>query len=276
MVFQFEHLKLWNDKVDAKLDIVEFKQVLSKWQNALYNNGWNALFIENHDIPRAVSTLGNDKEYLYESATCLGLMYFMQQGTPFIYQGQEIGMTNVKFSNIEDYDDVMTKNNYYIGLEKGESNEELMKRVWQLSRDNARTPMQWDSSENGGFTKGKPWIGVNKNYKNINVDLQLKDENSVLNFYKKMIKVMKENQALVYGKYNMILENHEKIYAYERILNDEKFLVITNLSNDEVGYSYEFNELKFENLIISNYSVKKHDVKTTIRLKPWEARMYKL
>ena len=142
MVFQFEHIDLWSNTVGQKIDLVKFKKVMSKWQDGLYENGWNALFIENHDIPRCVSSLGDDTYYWYESATSLAMMYFMMQGTPFIYQGQEIGMTNVAFDSIEDYDDVRTKNHYYIELNNGKSHEELIKEAWETSRDNSRTPMQ--------------------------------------------------------------------------------------------------------------------------------------
>lgn len=276
MVFQFEHLDLWNNNMDKSLDLVKFKKVLSKWQNNLHNIGWNALFIENHDIPRIVSMLGNDEKYWYESSTCLGLMYFMQEGTPFIYQGQEIGMTNVEFENIEDYDDVKTKNNYYLGLEAGESHENLIKRAWRLSRDNSRTPMQWDDSDFGGFSKNNPWINVNQNYKTINVKNQINDENSILNFYKTMIKIRKSNEALIYGEYKLILEDDKNIYAYERVLVNDKFVIIANMSNEKVMYNYKDIKLNYENLVISNLEVKNHEVTNSIELKPWECRMYKI
>ena len=276
MVFQFEHLDLWNNNMDKQLDLIQFKKVLSKWQNNLHNIGWNALFIENHDIPRIVSMLGNDEKYWYESSTCLGLMYFMQEGTPFIYQGQEIGMTNVEFENIEDYDDVKTKNNYYLGLEAGESHENLIKRAWRLSRDNSRTPMQWDDSDFGGFSKNKPWININPNYKTINVRNQINDENSILNFYKAMIKIRKSNEVLIYGEYKLILEDDKNIYAYKRVLGNDKFVIITNMSNEKVMYNYKDIKLNYENLVISNLEVKKHEITNRLELKPWECRMYKI
>ncbi|GAA0862051.1 alpha-glucosidase [Paraclostridium tenue] len=276
MVFQFEHLDLWNNNMDKSLDLVKFKKVLSKWQNNLHNIGWNALFIENHDIPRIVSMLGNDEKYWYESSTCLGLMYFMQEGTPFIYQGQEIGMTNVEFENIEDYDDVKTKNNYYLGLEAGEDHENLIKRAWRLSRDNSRTPMQWDDSDFGGFSKNNPWINVNPNYKTINVKNQINDENSILNFYKTMIKIRKSNEVLIYGEYKLILEDDKNIYAYERVLGNDKFVIIANMSNEKVMYNYKDIKLKYENLVISNLEVKNHEITNNFELRPWECRMYKI
>ena len=276
MVFQFEHLDLWNNNMDKSLDLLKFKKVLSKWQNNLHNIGWNALFIENHDIPRIVSMLGNYGKYWYESSTCLGLMYFMQEGTPFIYQGQEIGMTNVEFENIEDYNDVKTKNNYYLGLESGESHENLMKRAWRLSRDNSRTPMQWDDSNFGGFSKSKPWININPNYKTINVKNQINDEYSILNFYKTMIKIRKSNEALIYGEYKLILEDDKNIYAYKRVLGSDEFIIITNMSNEKVMYNYKDIKLNYENLVIANLKVKNHETTNSIELKPWECRMYKI
>lgn len=276
MVFQFEHLDLWNNNMDKSLDLVKFKNVLSKWQYNLHNIGWNALFIENHDIPRIVSMLGNDTKYWYESATCLALMYFMQEGTPFIYQGQEIGMTNVEFENIEDYNDIKTKNNYYLGLESGETHEHLIKRAWRLSRDNSRTPMQWNDSDYGGFSKTKPWININPNYKTINVEKQLNNENSILNFYKNMIKIRKSNEVLIYGEYKLILEEDKNIYAYKRVLGEAEFVVITNMSDENILYNYENLELKYNNLIISNLNVEKHITINKFELKPWECRMYKI
>ena len=275
MIFQFEHLHLWGAESENSFDVKNYKKVLTKWQKALDGNGWNALYIENHDIPRVISTWGNDKEYLRECATAFGLMYFMQQGTPFIYQGQEIGMTNVKFDSIYDYNDVKGINIYKEKLAEGLTKEEALKYVWAVSRDNSRTPMQWDDSINSGFTEGKPWINVNENYKNINVQAQLKDEKSILNFYKKMITIRKEYKTLIYGSYDLILDEDEKIYAYTRTMGNEKFIVIVNLSHDEAKYNYE-EELNYEGLLLSNYNVDKHNTIKEFILRPYEARLYKL
>ncbi len=198
MVFQFEHLGLW-DVSKRELDIVSLKKVLTGWQKGLENKGWNALFIENHDQPRVVSTWGNDREFWKESATALGAMYFFMQGTPFIYQGQEIGMTNVEFQSIDEYDDVATRNLYQEKLSEGVPYEEIMETIWATSRDNSRTPMQWSSMENAGFTTGQPWMGINQNYEKINVEKQLADQDSVLHFYKKMIALKKNNKLFTYG-----------------------------------------------------------------------------
>jgi alpha-glucosidase len=276
MVFQFEHLDLWNNEDNQAFNVNECKEVLTRWQEGLYNKGWNALFIENHDIPRVVSTWGNDKEYWRESSTALGLMYFMQQGTPFIYQGQEIGMTNVKYESVDEYNDVKSINAYNDMLENGFTEEQCIKHLWAVSRDNARTPMQWSNSINAGFSNSKPWIGINLNYKYINVEDQINDKESILNFYKDMIRIRKNNPILIYGEYKLILENHDKIYAYIREINEEKFIIITNLSENKAQYKYENEILKYENLLISNYEVLPHDDLKYLDLKPYEARMYKI
>ncbi|MGN2371150.1 glycoside hydrolase family 13 protein [Clostridium cagae] len=276
MVFQFEHLDLWDYDSDNKLSVIGLKKALTKWQNNLNGVGWNALFIENHDIPRVTSTWGNDKNYRIECAKALGLMYFMQQGTPFIYQGQELGMTNVKFENINKYDDIKSINIFNERVECGVSKEEALKEIWAISRDNSRTPMQWNDSENAGFSNNKPWIDVSSNYKEINVESELKDPNSVLNFYKKMIDVKKNSETLSYGEYKLILYEDENIYSYMRILGDKKYMIICNLSDNESLYKYEKETLTFVSLILSNYEVNKHDKINSINLKPWECRLYKL
>ncbi|GAA0086156.1 alpha-glucosidase [Clostridium sp. CTA-7] len=276
MVFQFEHLDLWNNEDNQAFNVNECKEVLTRWQEGLYNKGWNALFIENHDIPRVVSTWGNDKEYWRESSTALGLMYFMQQGTPFIYQGQEIGMTNVKYESVDEYNDVKSINAYNDMLENSFTEEQCIKHLWAVSRDNARTPMQWSNSINAGFSNSKPWIGINLNYKYINVEDQINDKESILNFYKDMIRIRKNNPILIYGEYKLILENHDKIYAYIREINEEKFIIITNLSENKAQYKNENEILKYENLLISNYEVLPHDDLKYLDLKPYEARMYKI
>ena len=273
MLFQFEHIDLWNS---SEFNLPNLKKVWNKWQVNLENDGWNALFIENHDITRVVSSWGDDTRFLKESAKALGLLYFMHKGTPFIYQGQEIGMTNVKFNDINEYDDIRSINEYNQLINQGMSPKDALEHIWNTSRDNTRTPMQWDDSLNAGFSKSNPWIHVNPNYKYINVKEQLEDDDSILNFYKKMIKIKKSSECLIYGKYNLILEDDTNIFAYERILNDEKFLVICNLKSESSNYKYEKLTLKYENLILSNYNVDAHKYLNNFELKPWEARLYKI
>lgn len=276
MIFQFEHLSLWNYEEGQKFDVNAYKDVLTNWQNSLEGKGWNALFVENHDIPRVVSTWGNDDKYLIECAKAFGAVYFLQKGTPFIYQGQELGMTNVKYHSISEYDDVKTINTYNERIESGVSEEIALKEAWVTSRDNSRTPMQWNSSKNAGFTEGKPWIGINENYKTINVEVEEKDENSVLNFYKKLIKLKKSNEALIYGVYDLILEEDRSIYAYTRTLNNDKFLIIANLTGENANYNYEGEKLNSKDLLLNNYEVCEHNDLVEFTLKPYECRVYKV
>lgn len=275
MIFQFEHLGLWDAETNPEVDIVELKKVLSRWQKGLEKEGWNALFIENHDKPRVVSTWGNDDEFWFESATSFGAMYFLMQGTPFIYQGQEIGMTNVQFDSIEDYDDVADKNRYRIKREEGVSHEDIMSVIWSSSRDNSRTPMQWNSETNAGFTSGTPWMKVNPNYTEINVEKQEQDENSVLNFYKKMIALKKSNEVFTYGTYDLILEDDKQIYAYTRTLGEEKVVVITNLSKEAAAFESTLT-LNTQNLLLANKEVAAHEDVTSFTLQPYEARIYRV
>ena len=276
MIFQFEHMHLWNMDSTAKSPLKYIKKMLSIWQDAIYKDGWIALFLENHDLSRSVSQFGDEKEYLKESAKALALMYFMQMGTPFIYQGQEIGMTNTDYNSINDFNDVATIYQYKERVEHGMSEEESLEIVKATTRDNSRTPMQWNSKDNGGFTTGIPWMKVNKNYKKINVEDELKDDDSILNFYKEMIKIRKENRTLIYGKYKLILEDDDKIYAYTRTLNNEKYMIITNVSEENVKFHYDEEKLKYKGLLLSNYTVDEHEDITEFILRPYEARLYKL
>ena len=276
MIFQFEHLSLW-DAETTKLDIPGLKQVLTRWQKALEGSGWNALFIENHDKARSVSTWGNDKEYWRESATALGVMYFFMQGTPFIYQGQEIGMTNVQFPSITDYNDVATKNLYNYRTEQGESHEQVMKIIWATSRENSRTPMQWSSAMYAGFSSRTPWLGLNPNYKEINVEAQKRDPNSVLNFYKQMIQLRKKESIFTYGIYDLVLDSHPTLYAYTRTMGQQKVVILSNLSDEALTVTdIEGITYKHENLLLSNLEVGVHEEVTTLQLAPYEARIYQI
>ncbi|KPL58619.1 glycoside hydrolase family 13 protein [Rossellomorea vietnamensis] len=276
MIFQFEHLGLWDAETNPDLDIVELKKVLTRWQKGLEGNGWNALFIENHDKPRVVSTWGNDKEYWKESATAMAAMYFLMQGTPFIYQGQEIGMTNVQFPSIEDYDDVAVKNLYRLKREEGVPHQDIMEIIWASSRDNSRTPMQWSAGENSGFTSGTPWMKVNPNFKTINVEAQEKDEKSILNFYKKMIQLKKREDVFTYGIYDLLLEKDKQIYAYTRTGENTTMIVITNLSTKNAVCDLGKLNVSSENLLLNNYEVENHGELSKLTLKPYEARVYRL
>lgn len=270
MLFQFEHLSLWESDNHTGFSPLKYKQILSKWQKALDGKGWNALFIENHDITRVVSRWCDEKKYFDLASKAFGLTYFMLKGTPFIYQGQEIGMTNVKFEHIDMYDDIHSLNSYKEKLAEGMSEMEAIESVYKHSRDNARTPMQWNDSKYAGFSTKKPWISVNKNYKTINVENQLKDPHSVLNFYKTIIKLKKTSKALIYGTYKLLLPKSKYIFAYERELEGEKYLVVSNLNSKIVKIPSNSLNLTGE-LILSNYNEN-----SSVSLAPWECRIYRV
>jgi oligo-1,6-glucosidase len=282
MIFQFEHMDL-DSGPGGKWDIqpwtlADLKKTMSKWQKELEGRGWNSLYLNNHDQPRVVSRFGDDKQYRVQSAKMLGTFLHMMQGTPYIYQGEELGMTNVRFASIEDYRDIETLNMYKEKVkEYGEDPKEVMEKIYYKGRDNARTPMQWDDSEHAGFTTGTPWIQVNPNYKEINAKIAMADPNSVFHYYKKLIQLRKEHDIIVYGTYDLILEDHPQIYAYTRTLGSEKLVIITNFSSDTPVFKLpeEITYLKKE-LLISNYEVDKREDIREIQLKPWEARVYKL
>ncbi|WP_043930877.1 alpha-glucosidase [Bacillus sp. EB01] len=276
MIFQFEFLGLWDKNKKDSVDVKALKRVLTKWQKGLEGIGWNALFIENHDQPRRVSTWGNDKKYWKESAKMLGAMYFFMKGTPFIYQGQEIGMTNVQFPSIEDYNDVGMRNYYRIETEKGRSHEEIMEFIWKHGRDNARTPMQWDSSHMGGFTAAdKTWFGINPNYTKINVASQLDDKDSILHFYKELIRLRKENKLFVYGKYDLYHPNHPKLFVYTRTLGSQKAIILCNVHGTPSRFKMPAAiRYKKSELIVNNYPVQGKKLPKEFTMKPFETRVY--
>ena len=276
MVFQFEHLGLWKDNGDQGTDVRQLKKILTKWQKGLEGVGWNALYIENHDLARIVSTLGDDQNYWKESATSLGMMYFMMKGTPFIYQGQEIGMTNVQFDKVEDYQDVQSTGLYYSKLEQGMSHEDIMEIIWATARGNSRTPMQWSHEANGGFTTGTPWLAVNPNYQTINVEAQEEDPDSILNFYKEMIALRKSEDIFVYGTYDLVFEDHQEIYAYTRTLGEKRVLILCNLTNKQTSINLEKITVSTDQLLLSNIPVEEHESIQELTLKPFEARIYSL
>ncbi|WP_017725894.1 glycoside hydrolase family 13 protein [Halalkalibacterium ligniniphilum] len=271
MIFQFEHLDLWHKGEGGGLDIPSLKSTLTKWQKGLEGWGWNALFLENHDQARSVSVWGNDKEYWKESAKALGTMFFFMQGTPFIYQGQEIGMTNVKFPSIDQYNDVSMKNYYRIETAKGRSHEEVMSVIWESGRDNTRTPMQWNDSKQAGFsTADQTWLGVNPNYVDINVEKQQQEEDSILNYYKKMIKLRRSAEVFVYGSYNLILPEHPQVYGYTRTLGVKKLLILVNLVKEEVDIALPPALQGEKQYLLGNYK----EIVAEEKLRPYEARVY--
>ncbi|GAA0815641.1 glycoside hydrolase family 13 protein [Clostridium tertium] len=280
MVFQFEVISL--DKKQGKrkwdlapLDFIAFKDTFRKWQVELHDKGWNSLFGNNHDLPRMVSRWGNDKEYRVESAKMLATMLHMQKGTPYVYQGEEIGMTNVKFPSINDYNDIEGLNMYKERIALGYSEKEVMESLYAKGRDNARTPMQWDGSKNAGFTTAKPWIGINENYKYINVEKDMNREDSIFEYYKKLIKLRKKEDIIKYGAFELLLKDHKEAFVYTRSYNDEKLLVACNFYGNDITIDLgEEFESRDAYVLISNYN--ENDVlNSQIKLRPYEAVVYK-
>ena len=266
MVFNFHHLKVdykdgekWANK---PWDKKEFKQLIRDWQLGLADRGWNTVFLNNHDQPRVNSRYGDVENYWFESSTMFATMVLTLQGTPFIYQGEEIGMTNPNFTSIDEYKDVESINAYNELLEKGYNEEHILEVLRVKSRDNSRTPMQWIDKEYAGFSNVKPWIDIAKNYKKINVESQINDQNSVFNFYKKLIKLRKTNECLYDGNIAFI-ETSENLFAYERIYKDKRLLIILNLSNEE--QLFEITS-KINSILINNY--KDFD---SVNIKPYQA-----
>lgn len=266
MIFQFEHLGLWNTG-DSKFDVKAYKDVLNRWQKQLENVGWNALFIENHDQPRRVSTWGDDQNYWYESATSHAIVYFLQQGTPFIYQGQEIGMTNYPFESVETFNDVAVVNEYNIVKSQNGDVSALLEKHKMENRDNSRTPMQWNNQTNSGFSEHSPWFPVNPNYKAINVAEQQQDPNSILNFYKSLITLKKSDDIYTYGTFDLVDKNNEQVFAYTRTLNNKKVLIVANLTNQTATFKYD-NSINQDNILLHNYKNEGIDINA---LKPFEA-----
>jgi len=279
MVFQFEHMTVDhgdNGKWDPiPVDFIKLKNVLSKWQNQLFGKGWNSLYWNNHDQPRAVSRFGNDGEFRIQSAKMLATIIHLMQGTPFIYQGEEIGMTNCSFDSPEEYRDIETINYFRKAMKDGKSSKKkILENIGRISRDNARTPMQWDSSVNGGFSSGKPWIKVNPGFKDINVKNALENKNSVFYYYQKLIQLRKSDRfgdLIVYGDYKLLLENHSNLFVYTRSYRGKKLIVVCNFSSEKEYLSLE-DEPGFSDteLIISNYPSSKFAV-DRFELAPYES-----
>ncbi|MDD3999508.1 MAG: alpha-glucosidase [Bacilli bacterium] len=268
MVFHFEHmdadcyLTKW---IPRKFKLTRLKKPLTKWQKALEVRGWNSLFLENHDQPRSINRFGN-LDYHLESAKMLGTYYFCQKGTPYIYQGQEIGMTNAHYTKIDQYNDVETQNMYRI-LRRFFPNKWAMKLVKRNSRDNARTPMQWNNDKNAGFSKGSPWLEVNPNYEKINVEDNVRDEKSIYNYYKKLIKLRKEYPIFVYGNYREHYGKSNKIAYYERNYQGMKMLVICNFTKKKLKFNPIYDLERFK-LLLNNYP---EDEKYLL---PYQAKIY--
>ncbi len=272
MVFQFEHMLLDQEPGKQKWDLrslpfVEFKKVLFKWQSSLYQKGWNSLFFSNHDLPRSVSHFGNDGQYRVESAKMLATILHGLQGTPYVYQGEELGMTNVQFG-IEDYRDIEILNMHKERMEQGYAEESIMESIYAKGRDNARTPMQWDDGNNAGFTQGSPWLRLNPNYTEINAKQALADPDSVFYYYQKLIRLRKEESVLTEGKTVPIMEEDEKVFAYIREAEEADLLVLGNFTEETAAYQAP-DAFRGQETLISNYA----DEGEFGLLRPFEAKM---
>ena len=272
MVFQFEHIGLDEAEGQTKWDLIpleipKLKEVFSKWQTELGDEGWNSLFWNNHDLPRIVSRWGNDKEYRVESAKMLAILLHMMKGTPYIYQGEEIGMTNSPVTDIEQIDDIESRNMYFERLKEGYSKEAILHSINAKGRDNARTPMQWSNAKTAGFSTGHPWLAINPNYEKINVDAALEDENSIFYTYQKLIALRKENPIIVWGEFELLKDTAEEVFAYIRSYKGENWLIVANFSANENQFSSSY-EVKEE--VIHNYPEAIDNVKEIV-LKPYEA-----
>ena len=285
MLFQFEHMDLDADVGGASSrwsvkpwSLVELKQIMTRWQKDLEAGGWNSIYLTNHDQPRPVSRFGNDGPYRVESAKLLATFTHMLQGTPYVYQGEEIGMTNVAFDSIDDYRDIEALNMYHeLVTEQGMTESDILPILHAKSRDNARTPVQWDDSPQAGFTTGEPWIKVNPNYKTINVRQALADPNSVFYYYQQLIRLRHEQPVIVYGRYDLILDDHEEIYAFTRTLDDDRLLVILNFREATPVFTLPADiQFAQSELLISNYEVDAAEEIHSLTLRPFEARVYRL
>ncbi|MED3795431.1 alpha-glucosidase [Niallia alba] len=274
MIFQFEHSALdeqeGKQKWDLKpLEINRLKSILAKWQTSLGKEGWNSLFWNNHDMPRIVSRWGNDTEYREESAKMFAILLHLMKGTPYIYQGEEIGMTNCPITDISQVNDIESINMYHERLEQGYTKEDILHSINAKGRDNARTPIQWDDTENSGFTTGSPWLHVNPNYPEINVKNNLEDPNSVFYCYQTLIQLRKDNPIVVWGDFELIEDIEEEIFAYTRKFEEETWVVVANFGEQEKMLHLPTYG-KCSNVIISNYQRQSIDF-GNVQLKPYEA-----
>ncbi len=279
MVFQFEHMDLdggetfkWNEQ---KICLTDLKATLSKWQNELYGKAWNSLYWCNHDQPRIVSRLGNDSDKYREiSAKMLATCLHMMQGTPYIYQGEELGMTNVPFQSLDDFRDIESINAYHEYTQSGQiAPEDMMRYLHYKSRDNARTPMQWNNTANAGFTTGTPWIMVNPNYPKINAKEQVERPDSIFHYYQKLIKLRKAHEIIVYGSYQLLLSDDPNLYVYTRELAEEKLLVICNFTDTRQSFTLpsDWNSDQMH-CLIANYPERVPEKQ--MLLNPYEALVY--
>ena len=276
MVFQFEHV--WLDRGASKWDVQplrlrDLKATLGRWQAGLADVGWNSLYWSNHDQPRSVSRFGDDRNYRVLSAKLLATVLHLHRGTPYVYQGDEIGMTNAQFVSIDDFDDIESRNHYTAAVASGEDPEAVLAAMRYMSRDNARTPMQWDDSPNAGFTTGTPWLPVNPNHRQINVADARGDPNSVFHYVRRVIALRHADPVVANGDFTMLLPDDELVYAYTRALDAVTLLVVGNFSDTTVAADVPQRDAwAASELVLANYPV---DARTDLDLRPWECRVYR-
>lgn len=276
MMINFAHMEadcFITDFLQRPFDLVKLKKAFTKWQTKMYGKGWNALYMENHDHPRIISRYGSEK-YRVESGKSIAASYLFQRGTPFVYQGQEIGMINTPLPSLDDYKDIMVKNNARIARSLGLSKETVLRLAQKASRDNARTCMQWSSAPNAGFTNGKPWFVVNSNYKDINVESQLGDPGSILNFYRNALQFRRDNPVVIYGDYVEHMPKSKELYVYERNLAGKKLLVICSYSEKCVRFDApEGITLDETKQVFGNYD-NNFVISNGFTTRPYEMRVY--
>lgn len=276
MMINFSHMEadcFMTDFLQRPFDLIKLKKAFTKWQTKMYGKGWNALYMENHDHPRIISRYGSEK-YRVESGKSIAASYLFQRGTPFVYQGQEIGMLNTPLKSLDEYKDIMVKNNARIALSLGLSKERVLKLAQKASRDNARTCIQWSSAENAGFTSGKPWFVVNENYKDINVENQLDDPKSLLNFYRNALQFRRENPVVIYGDYIEHLPKSKELFVYERNLAGKKLLVICSYSEKSVRFDAPSGIILDESKqVFGNYD-NNFVISNGFTTRPYEMRVY--
>lgn len=275
LMFHFQHMEadcIMMDFIHVPFSLTRMKKAFTRWQNMLKGKAWNTLYIENHDHPRIISRYGSEA-YRTESGKMLAAMYMLQQGTPFIYQGQEIGMTNISLPDLDMYEDVFVKNNYNVFKKIfGKKRCEHLARI--STRDNARTPVQWTGGENAGFTTGKPWFYINPNYKEVNAEKEMSDPNSLLNFYKKLIRFRKENEIVLKGDYKEYYANSKDLYVYERTYNNQRMLVICSFTEKGVAFEApEGYDLSKGVKVLGNYE-SEHICGNGFKTRPYEMRVY--
>lgn len=259
-------------------DMVRYKEIQEKWHNVFYGKGWNSQFLNNHDHTRQVTRYGNDNKYRKESSKLLATMIHTLPGIPYVFQGEEIGMTGVRFDTIDEYNDIAMKNKYREEVQKGRNPVEVFESLLPLSRDNSRTPIQWDETEQAGFTKGEPWINVNPNYEMINVERELSEEDSIFSYYQQLIALRKENPVMIYGDYTDLSKGQEKLYVYTRQFEGTRWLIILNCSDDHTIFDIDVSvDDSKQKLMLANYSdVTGEEVLKDTSLRPHEARIYEI